>query len=310
MRINDYAIETECLTRCFGGRPVVDGLSLKVPYGGVTALIGRNGAGKTTTLKMLLGLLEPTSGSAEILGHDCRNLPSNARGRIGFMAEGHPVFGWMTVGDCEKFEKRFRSHWNSSLFDAVLKHFDIAKHLKAGRLSIGQRAGLTLGLTLAPEPDLLILDDPALGLDPVARRGLMEAMVYFTGERERTILFSSHLLSDVDRVADYIAVMDRGLLRALCPMDVMRESIRQYRVRFEGKPPYVSDLKGLLNAVEYPDHLRIVTVNGREYLEAELLRRGAKDVEEEPIGLEDGLIAYLGRRGEQSFFVNEMERGK
>ena len=93
-------------------------------------------------------------------------------------------------------------------------------------------------------------------------------------------------------------------------MDVMRESIRQYRVRFEGKPPYVSDLKGLLNAVEYPDHLRIVTVNGREYLEAELLRRGAKDVEEEPIGLEDGLIAYLGRRGEQSFFVNEMERGK
>ncbi len=139
---------------------------------------------------MILGLLEPTRGSASILGHDRTDLPPNVRARIGYMAEGHSVYGWMRVGEYGRFQRSFYPRWNDDLFSAVIDHFSIDPRTKAGHLSHGQRAGLHLAMTLAIEPAVLMLDDPATGLDPAARRSLLEAMVYFTRSRERTIFFS------------------------------------------------------------------------------------------------------------------------
>ncbi len=236
--MNDQpVIRTQGLTRYYGARPAVYELNLEVPRGGVFALLGRNGSGKTTTIRMLLGLLAPTRGGGTILGYDIRSLPPEARARIGYLTEEHQLYGWMSVRESGDFQSRFYATWNEKIFRGVTGRFGLRPNARVKSLSRGERAGLCLALTLAPEPELLILDVPAMGLDPVVRRSLVESMVFLTRRADRTIFFSSHQLPDVERVADYIAVLDHSVLRACCPLETFRNSIRQVRLRFPGTPP-------------------------------------------------------------------------
>src|SRR3954465_14031937 len=168
--MSDFAIQTSHLTRYFGRKRVVFDLNLAVPRGSIFGFLGRNGSGKTTSLRMILGLLSPPWGSSTGLGHDSQRLPPAVRARIGYLAEGHPVFGWMRVQDAQAYQSRFYPRWNRELFHSVLEFFRVDPKTRAKNLSRGERAGLCLAMVLAPEPDLLILDDPAIGLDPVARR--------------------------------------------------------------------------------------------------------------------------------------------
>lgn len=299
----DSVIETNGLTRYFGRKCVVDSLDLHVPQGCVFGFLGRNGSGKTTTIRMLLGLLEPTRGSCRVLGYDSADLPPEARARIGYLAEGHHVYGWMKVRECGWFQSRFYSHWNDDLFRTVLEYFRLDPQSRAGSLSRGERAGLCLALTLAPEPQLLVLDDPALGLDPVARRALLEAMVYVTRNTDRTILFSSHLLSDVERVADRIAVLDQGRLCACCAVESFRDRVRRLVAHFPARPPETLSVPGLLDAVRSERQVAITAVSSEDFLERELRRLGADRVEAVPIDLEEAFISYVGKRGNRSFLV-------
>ena len=173
-------------------------------------------------------------------------------------------------------------------------------------MSRGERAGLCLALTLAPEPELLVLDDPALGLDPVARRSLLESMIYVTRREDRTIFFSSHLLSDVERVADRIAVLDHGVLRANCTVETFRERVRQLLLTFDGPPPPVPKVPGLLHAFRRDDQITLTIVNYDADAERALATLGAKTIEQIPISLEDAFIGYLSDRGEKSFFLDKL----
>lgn len=304
---SDAVIEARGLTRYFGHKCAVDGISFRVPRGGVFAFIGRNGAGKTTTIRMILGLLEPTRGSATILGHDSGDLPPAVRARIGYMAEGHPVYGWMRVGQYGRFQRGFYTRWNQDVFAAVTDYFAIDPRTRAGHLSHGQRAGLHLAMTLAIEPELLILDDPATGLDPAARRSLLEAMVYFTRSRERTIFFSSHLLDDVERVADQVAVLDYSVLRACCGVETFRDRVRRLVARFPAEPPReLPAIPGLLQTTRDENELSLITVdpNGQTHRLLESL--GAEEVDEQPVGLEEALIAYVGRHGQKSQLLKHL----
>ena len=301
--MTDLTIETRGLTCYFGRTAAVRELSIAVPRGCVFGFLGRNGSGKTTTIRMLLDVIEPTRGSSSVLGQDSRTLSPEVRARIGYMSEGHPVYGWMRVGEAETFQSGFYRHWNRELFASVIDHFGLQRKAKAKHLSRGQRAGLCLALTLAPEPELLILDDPALGLDPVARRSLLEAMIYFTRREGRTILFSSHMLSDVERVADCIAVIDRGVLRANCSLDTFREKVRQVALYHAGASPELPEIPGLLSAARSDGQVTLTIANygaaTRNLLESIDVER----IEEVPIGLEEAFIGYLGDRGERSFFL-------
>jgi ABC-2 type transport system ATP-binding protein len=301
------AIEARGLTRYFGGKCAVDGVSFRVPRGSVFAFIGRNGAGKTTTIRMILGLLEPTRGSASILGHDSATLPPEVRARIGYMAEGHPVYGWMRVGQYARFQSGFYSHWNQDVFAAVIDHFSIDPRTRAGHLSHGQRAGLHLAMTLAIEPEVLMLDDPATGLDPAARRSLLEAMIFFTRSRERTIFFSTHLLDDVERVADWVAVLDYSVLRACCGVETFRERVRRLVARFPAEPPFdLPAVPGLLQATRDDNELSLIVVNPNGQAHRQLESLGALAVDEQPVGLEEALIAYVGRHGKKSHLLKHL----
>jgi ABC-2 type transport system ATP-binding protein len=307
----DAVIQTRGLTRYFGSKCAVDTVSFSVPRGSVFAFIGRNGAGKTTTIRMILGLLEPTRGTSSILGCESMSLPPEARARIGYMAEGHPVYAWMRVGQYAGFQKGFYNHWNQPIFASVIDYFAISPRTKAGHLSHGQRAGLHLAMTLATEPEILMLDDPATGLDPSARRSLLEAMIYFTRSRKRTIFFSTHLLDDVERVADHVAVLDYSVLRVCCSADTFRERVRRLVARFPGEPPRtLPPIPGLLRATRSENELALIVANPNGRTEQDLETLGAVAVDEQPISLEDALIAHVGRQGDKSFFQTTLGGGR
>jgi ABC-type branched-subunit amino acid transport system ATPase component len=160
-------IVTRQLTKYYDRRPVVHGLDLRVPRGSVYGLLGRNASGKSTTIKMLLGMVHPDFGTAELFGEDSSRLRPETRSRIAYLAEGHPLYRWMTVGEAVRFTRAFYPSWNDTLIEQILDHFGLSRRAKIRRLSNGQRAQVSLALAVAAEPELLILDDPTLGLDTV-----------------------------------------------------------------------------------------------------------------------------------------------
>lgn len=297
------AIRTVGLTRYFGGRCVVSDLTLAVPRGSIFGLLGRNGCGKTTTFRMLLGLLEPTRGFSQVLGHPSAQLPPDVRARIGYLTESHPVYGWMSLRESGRFQASFYRSWNEDLFQAVLKHFHLEPHRKAKDLSRGERAGLCLALTLAPDPEILILDDPALGLDPVARRNLLESMLYVTRREGRTILFSSHVLSDVERIADRIAILDRGVLRAHCSVETFRNRVRRMVLHFSGTPPPLPEIPGLLHLSRSDREIALTIANLTPMILRQLEALPITQITDLPLDLEEAFISYVGERGERAFFL-------
>jgi ABC-2 type transport system ATP-binding protein len=303
--VPEAVIEVRGLCKYFGDKCALNTVSFRVPKGAVFAFIGRNGAGKTTAIRIILGMLPPTRGSSSILGHDSMSLSAPVRARIGYIAEGHPVYGWMRIKEYEAFQRGFYGRWNHDVFGSVIDYFAIKPRTRAGHLSHGQRAGLQLAMTLATEPELLVLDDPATGLDPSARRSLLEGMIYFTRNRERTVFFSTHLLDDVERVADHVAVLDYSVLRVCAAADVFRERVRRLIIRFPfAVPDRLPSIPGLLRVHRTENEASLVIANFNGRSERDLENMGAVAIDEQPISLEDALIAHVGRQGDKSFFAH------
>ncbi|MBL8848390.1 MAG: ABC transporter ATP-binding protein, partial [Planctomycetaceae bacterium] len=170
-----YAIVTRGLTKYYGLRPVVHALDLRIPTGCVYGFLGRNGAGKSTTIKMLTGMVHPSSGTAELLGEPVQSLSAATRQRICYLAEGHPLYRWMTIDGLERLARPCYPAWDAALFGQIIEHFELPRRVRIRKFSNGQRAQVSLALAVAPDPELLILDDPTLGLDTVVRRDFLES---------------------------------------------------------------------------------------------------------------------------------------
>ena len=258
--MND-AIVIERLTKYYGSRRVVDGVELRVPEGCLYGLMGRNGAGKSTLIKMLLGMVQPDAGRATLLGVDSRQLDPATRARIAYLAEGHPLYRWMSVGEAIRFTRGFYTHWNERFLSEILDHFGISWRATFGRLSNGQRAQVSLALALAPDPELLILDDPTLAIDAVVRREFMESMIHLIQRTGRTIIFSSHFLGDVERVADRVGVMVDGVLRVDCPTDRFKASLRRVVLEFLSSVPEFPACRGLVSQRQIGGKLEVIVVD-------------------------------------------------
>jgi ABC-2 type transport system ATP-binding protein len=286
------AITTHRLTKHYGPRAVVNRLNLHVPAGCVYGLLGRNGAGKSTLIKMLMGMVKPDGGEATVLGHSFAELPPAARQRIAYIAEGHPLYNWMTIDEAIRFAASFYPEWNERLLAQILDHFELPRRAKLRKLSNGQRAQVSLALAVAPEPELLVLDDPTLGLDTVVRRDFLESLIQIIQRQGRTILFSSHILGDVERVADRIGVLVDGVLRVDCPTDHFRESIKRVVLEFRGPPPEWPGGGGVVNWRRVGSALELIAVgfDDAQREMAEALEPIAIDVME--LNLEDAFIEY------------------
>jgi ABC-2 type transport system ATP-binding protein len=291
-------IVADRLTKFYNGRPVVNQLTLHVPQGTVYGFLGRNGSGKSTTIKMLLGMVHPDFGRSELLGEDSWQLRPQTRASIAYLAETHPLYRWMTVGQIAAFTRAFYQRWDQKLLERILDHFELPPRARLRRLSNGQRAQVSLAMAVAADPELLILDDPTLGLDTVVRRDFLESLIQIIQRRGRTIFFSSHILGDVERVADRIGILVDGVLRVDCPTDHFKESIRKVLLEFPDVPPEFPACAGLVSSRQV-GRMRELIVAG--YTEehrrlAESLRPLAIDVVE--LNLEDAFIEYTrgGRR--------------
>lgn len=286
------AIVIEHLSKSYGPKWAVRDLNLKVPTGCVYGFLGRNGAGKSTTIKMLTGMAAPDSGCVHLLGEDVATLSPQTRSRIAYMAEGHPLYSWMTIGQIVQFTRPFYPNWDQTLVDQILDHFELSRKQKCGKLSRGQQAQVSLALAMAPDPELLILDDPTLGLDTVVRRDFLEALIQLIQSRGRTIFFSSHVLGDVERVANRIGIMVDGVLRVDCPTETFRESVRKVVLGFDGEPPDFPGCEGLVTWRRIGLELELVIVNLGPSQQAliESLEPRCMDVVE--MNLEDAFIEY------------------
>ena len=259
--MTETVLQAQGLTKYYGDTLAVDHLDLKIPRGCICGFIGRNGAGKTTAIKMLLGLLKPTAGAATLLGCDCQELTPAIRQRIGYVTEGHRLFGWMSIAGLEKFQRAFfPNQWDDKLFADMIEYFDLPKKKKIKHLSNGQRAQVSLALALAPNPELLIMDDPTLGLDAAIRRQFLEGMIELIMRQGRTILFSSHILGDVERVADRIVVIDKGVLRANCKLEEFQKAVKKVILSFAESVPAEIDINGLLHCRRSEKELELVLV--------------------------------------------------
>jgi ABC-2 type transport system ATP-binding protein len=203
-------IETVDLTRRFGRVDAVEGLNLHVPAGSLFAFVGPNGAGKTTTIKILLNLLKPTSGKAVVLGTDSRCLGPRELARIGYVSENQDLPEWMTVDQLIAYVRPFYPTWDETLCHKLKRDLDLTSRLPLKSFSRGMRMKAALLVSLAYRPELVVLDEPFSGLDPLARDELIRALLELTGEHNWTTLISSHDIDEVERLADTIAFIDKG----------------------------------------------------------------------------------------------------
>jgi ABC-2 type transport system ATP-binding protein len=303
--LDESIISAQGLTRYFGSKAVVHDLELDIPRGSVTGLLGLNGAGKTTTLRMLLGFLDPTRGQCQIFGRDSQSLTPEDRARIGYTVEGHFLYGWMTVRQSQEFQQQTFPEFNCRLFAETMRRFGIDPSQRNRTLSRGQRAGVSLALTLATEPELLILDDPALGLDPVSRRALNETLLDFCDGGQRTILLSSHMLDDVERVADRVAVMVHGRLLVHTTIDDFRARVAAWSLDILPTTRSTESIPRLIQTRELGGRTVVTVVDPDQETTSALLRLSNSEPVRLPVTFEDAVIAYLSRsRDSQSYLVH------
>jgi len=273
------AVETDRLTRIFGRVCAVHSVTLQVPEGAVFGLLGANGAGKSTLLRLLAGHLKPTSGIASILGRPAYP-PVPARWlRLGYVSQSRYLPAWMTIGQCLDFARAMRPRWDVGKVERLSRRFELPLDARIRDLSRGHYVRLQIVLALAHNPEVILLDEPTSGLDPAARRELLSMLIDEIGLRGRTVVLSSQLVEDIERMADVVAIMDGGSLVATGAPDALKGS----RSRIECASPVAeADLCAVPGLVE--------------------LRRGpdgAVAVTNEP----DGAIQFLRARGVEAATV-------
>ena len=208
--MNDTAIELREIYKSYGRKRVLAGLDLAVPTGSVLGLLGANGSGKTTLIKCALGLIRPQHGVARLLGENSWTLSAAAKARIGYVPQVVNLYPWMKVRQLIAYTAAFYPNWKHELIAKLMREWSIAGEDRLGPLSVGQLQRVAIVLALGHDPDLLILDEPAASLDPLARRQFLQMIIDLAEPGKRTVLFSTHITSDLERVADSVAMLKSG----------------------------------------------------------------------------------------------------
>jgi len=224
--MDDAVLQLCKISKAYPGFELKD-VSFELPRGYIMGLVGPNGAGKTTIIRIMMNLARADSGQAAIFGLDNVDHETEVKRRIGYVPEHHNFYDEMTVGWMARFVRQYYPSWDQNYFDALAARFEIDLGKRAGALSKGNRSKLSLALAMAHRPELLILDEPTSGLDPVVRRELLGELLDFMGDGERSVLFSTHITSDLDRVADYITIIVDGRIHASDEKDALLEKARK-----------------------------------------------------------------------------------
>ncbi|HSQ58695.1 MAG TPA: ABC transporter ATP-binding protein, partial [Gemmata sp.] len=280
----------------FGAKVALDNVRLAVPRGTVFGLVGVNGAGKTTLIKHVLGLLRATSGSVRVFGRDPAADPARVLIRIGYLSEEPDLPGWMRVSELFRYTQAFYPHWDPAFAEELRQSFDLDPAAKVKTLSKGQRARAGLVVALAHRPELLVLDEPSSGLDPIVRQDILGAIIRTIAEEGRTVLFSSHLLHEVERVADRVALIDRGRVVFSGALDHIKNTHHRLTLRFLEPRPQPPALAGAL-AWEGRGSEWVAVCNGRlDELREAAAACGAQVIGQRVPSLDEIFVARVGTK--------------
>jgi ABC-2 type transport system ATP-binding protein len=293
--MTELAIETRDLVKRYGSVGAVDGLSLAVPRGAVYALVGRNGSGKTTTIRMLLDLSLPDAGTARVLGMDCHAERVKVLERVGYVSD-RPLLGGWTGDQLVRFNRGFYPRWSDDLVARYVRVFDIPMKQRFRNLSRGNQTKMWLMLALAQQPDVLILDEPTAGLDPVVTDQLLRVLVEDVAAEGRTVFMSSHHLSEIERIADWVGMIDKGKLLLEAPMEELRARFRRIQVAGVAEmamPVAAMRVRRSGASTEY-----VVRDGAEEFVDA-LEREGATVLQSSPMNLSEIFLECLGADGKE-----------
>jgi ABC-2 type transport system ATP-binding protein len=283
-------LQTDGLGKRYGSFWALRDCSLEIPAGSVTALVGPNGAGKTTLLHLAVGLTEPSAGEVRVLGHSPREDAVEVLPRIGFVAQEHPLYRGFTIAETLRLGRELNPSWNDDAARARIDALGLPLRKKVGALSGGQRAQVALTLALAKEPDLLLLDEPVAALDPLARREFLQSVMEAVAETGMTVVLSSHLIADLERVCDHLVILAGGRTQLFGPID---EIVGAHRL-LTGPRSEAAEVARLHDVVRQSDTERqttlLVRANGHVY---------DAQWELHELDLEEIVLAYLGRGAAQ-----------
>jgi ABC-2 type transport system ATP-binding protein len=291
--MNELAIDTRHLAKTYDTIHAVSGIDLKVPRGAIYGFLGRNGAGKTTTIKMLLGLARPTAGSVHVLGMDVGSELLAILRRTAFVSEKKTLYPSLTPSDLVRFSRGFYPKWSDSAVEKYARLFEIPMKQRFERLSNGNQTKVWLLLALCQGADLLILDEPTTALDPVSLDQLMHVLAGDALDRGCTIFFSSHHLEEVERIAEYVGVIDGGKLLIEARLDDIKSDFRLIIAAGNSLPAEAS--AQVLSVEVEGGFYRYVVTQDAEGFAAELARNGATVTSVVPLGLRE-IFLHLVRK--------------
>lgn len=291
--MSEYAIVTKNLRKSYKrNTEVVKGLNMNVKKGAVYALLGSNGVGKTTTIRMITGQLAPSSGNIEVFGLEPLANRKELNNKVAYVAEDQRLYDWMTVDELIKFVKSFYPNWDNDACEHLLKMFELPRDKKLTDFSRGMYTKAALLAALCRNPDLLILDDPTLGLDTAARREFMRGVVDAIHEFDRTVIFSTHIIPEIEGIVDHVGIMVDGQLIADEEIDDMKEAFREIRMPISEQIP---ELPAIVDSRKAGGE-QIITTRAKETEINTILKKSKiKNFSINPISLEDIYLALTSK---------------
>jgi ABC-2 type transport system ATP-binding protein len=289
-----HAVEITGLSRRFGAKLALNQVSLQIKRGRVFGLVGGNGAGKTTLIKHILGRLKPESGTVRAFGFDPVANPVAVLGRIGYLSENRDLPAWMRVDELIRYTEAFYPTWDPAYAEQLRQQFGLERRAKIKTLSRGENAKAGLLIALAYRPEMLLLDEPSSGLDPVVRRDILEAIIRTVADEGRTVFFSSHLLEEVERVADDMAMMFNGQVVLAGALDEVKENHHRLVFRFDSAQPSPPKMPGVLSISGNGQEWTAICNGHRNLAVAAAASAGGRVVAADSPSLDEIFVAWSG----------------
>ncbi len=290
-------IECNNLTHYYGKKLVYENLNFHVREGSILGLLGKNGTGKTTTINILNGFLQPQSGECLIYGENSQYLSPETKARTGFLIEGHIQYSFMNIHQIEKFYSGFYPKWKPDPYRELMSKLKVTPTQKISTMSNGQRSQVALGLILAQDPDLLILDDFSMGLDPGYRRLFIDYLREYAKSEYKTIFTTSHIIQDMERLIDDVLIMDFNCVLAQCPVNEFMSTFKQFSFEFDKDISELKKEKFIVNLEKVKSKIELYTYEPEGFIKNFLESKGiaCKNFKQVKMELEDAFIGLTGK---------------
>jgi ABC-2 type transport system ATP-binding protein len=289
-------VECKNLTHYYGKRCIYENLNFEIPQGRILGLLGKNGTGKTTTINILNGYLKPRSGECLMFGESSANLSSETKRKVGLLIEGHVQYSFMNISEIEKFYSAFYPKWRKDAYYELMKLLKIDPKQKISRMSCGQRSQVALGLILAQDPELLILDDFSMGLDPGYRMLFVDYLSEYAKAENKTVFVTSHIIQDMERLIDDCLIMDYGRIVMQKPVTELLDSFKRFKFNC-ANPEAINEISDIYNPVTIKGNTEVYSLLAKEDLESLMKKNNVmtNEIQEESLSLEEAFIGLTGK---------------